>query len=300
MENNNHEVNSIINNGKDPLYSKYDGGFKVPKSFGRRLIIGLVIVALLITASGFIALVPAGHRGVLVQLGAVQNRVLGEGLNFKIPFIQEVVNVEVRIQKTESDQMAASKDLQNVSTKIAVNYSLNKDTVNDLYQEVGLSYEKRIIEPAVSESLKAVTALYSAEQLISKRAEVSSKTKEILTEKLRKYDIDLMEINITQFKFSEEFDRAIESKQKAEQDALKAKRDLERIQIEAQQKIEQAQAEAKSLSLKKQEVTKELVQLKQMEVQEKALEIQSEAIKKWDGKLPTYTGGDSVPFINIK
>ena len=199
--------------------------------------------------------------------------------------------MDVRVEKAESDQTAASKDLQVVTTTVAVNFHLNPEEVNKLYQSVGLSYKERIVDPAVSEALKAATAQYTAEELISKRSEVSTKVKEVLENKLSTYFMQLDEINITEFKFSEEFNNAIEQKQIAEQQALKASLDLQRIEIEAQQKIEQAKAEAESLRLQKQEVTPELVELRKIEAQ-------MEAIKKWDGKLPNVTGG-TVPFIDV-
>lgn len=262
-----------------------------PRNVGRWVL--AVVLLLLVVIIGFrsFTIVEAGHRGIVLQLGAVQPQVLDEGLHFIVPFIQSVVPVEVRVQKAESSQVSASRDLQTVTTTVAVNYHLNGTTVNTLYQNVGMEYKARIVDPAISESLKAVTAQYTAEDLISKRSEVSGKVKETLTTKLALYNMVLDEINITEFKFSEEFDRAIEQKQIAEQQALKAKLDLERVKIEKDQEITRAQAQAEALRLQKQEVTTELIQLREIEAQLKAIE-------KWDGKLPNVTGG-TVPFINV-
>jgi len=251
----------------------------------------IIAVVVIVVALNSFVVVPAGHRGVVLQLGAVKDVVLSEGLHFKIPFIQQVMPVEVRVQKSQSEHTASSKDLQTVSTTVAVNYHLDPNTVNKLYQQVGLSYEDRIVAPAVGESVKAITAKYTAEELISKRPEVSAQIKETLANKLGTYYMVLDEINITEFRFSDEFNAAIEQKQIAEQQALKARLDLQRVQIEAQQKLEQAKAEAESLRLQKQEVTPELIQLRQIEAQMKAIE-------KWDGKLPAVTGG-AAPFIDI-
>ncbi len=233
----------------------------------------------------------AGQRGIVLQLGAVKPVVLTEGFHFKIPFIQQILPIDVRVQKAQTDQTAASKDLQVVTTTVAVNFHLHPEQVNKLYQGVGLAFKERIVDPAVSEALKAVTAQYTAEELISKRSEVSVKVKDVLSTKLATYFMTLDEINITEFKFSTEFNNAIEQKQIAEQQALKAKLDLQRIEIEAKQKIESAKAEAESLRLQKQEVTPELVELRKIEAQ-------LEAIKKWDGKLPNVTGG-AVPFVDV-
>ncbi|NLI92857.1 MAG: prohibitin family protein [Peptococcaceae bacterium] len=253
------------------------------------LIIGLI--AAIVGFKGYVIVEP-GNRGVVVELGAVKSSVLGEGLHLKVPFIQEIIPIEVRVQKAQSEETTSSKDLQVVNTIIAVNYRLDPESVNKLYQEVGLDYKERIVDPAIGESLKAVTAQYTAEELISKRSEVSYKVKETLAKKLSTYYMILDEINITEFKFSPEFNQAIEEKQIAEQQALKANLDLQRIEVEAKQKIEQARAEAESLKLQKDQVTPELVELRKIEAQ-------LEAIKKWDGKLPSITGNGAVPFLNI-
>ncbi|EST54646.1 prohibitin family protein [Brevibacillus panacihumi W25] len=261
------------------------------KQGGRWLVTILVIAVIALLGTQSFAIISAGHSGIVLQLGAVQPKVLQEGLHFKIPFIQTVIPIEVRVQKSETSQTSASRDLQTVSTTIAVNHHLDANSVNKLYQQVGLDYNTRIVDPAIAEALKAVTAQYTAEELISKRSEVSAKVKELLTTKLSTYYIVLDEINIREFTFSEEFNRAIESKQIAEQQALKSKLDLERIKIEKEQEITKAQAQAEALRLQKQEVTPELIQLRQIEAQ-------LEAIRKWDGKMPNVTGG-AMPFIDV-
>lgn len=262
-----------------------------PKMSKSLLMFVLVVILIVVVVLNSYVIVNAGQRGIVLQLGAVRPIVMSEGLHFKIPFIQNVIPVEVRVQKSQSDQTAASKDLQIVTTTVAVNFHLDPNQVNKLYQSVGLSYGERIVDPAIGEAVKAITAQYTAEELISKRSEVSAKIKETLSSKLATYFMVLDEINITEFKFSEEFNNAIEQKQIAEQQALKANLDLQRIEIEAKQKIEQAKAEAESLRLQKQEVTPELVKLREIEAEIKAIE-------KWDGKLPNVTGG-AVPFIDV-
>ncbi|GEN32627.1 MULTISPECIES: prohibitin family protein [Aneurinibacillus] len=259
---------------------------------GKILKFVIPILVLVILAFESFTVVNPGHRGIIVQLGAVKPTVLEEGMHFKLPFIQEVVPVEVRVQKAESNASAASKDLQVVTTNMAVNFHIDPAGVNKLYQNVGMDYKTRIVDPAIGESLKAVTARYTAEQLISRRSEVSQQVKEILSKKLGTYNMVLDEINITEFKFSDEFNRAIEQKQIAEQQALKSRLDLERIKIEKEQTITKAQATAEALRLQKQEVTPELVRLREIEAQQQAIE-------KWDGKLPSTTGG-AIPFINVQ
>ena len=240
-------------------------------------VIALVVIAL---AASSVAIIPAGHKGVLVTMGAVQSGVLDEGINFKLPFVQNVVNVDTRVKKHESDASSASKDLQQITSTIAVNYRLAPDAVDKLYQNIGTNYESNIISPAINECVKAVTAQYTAEELVTKRSDVSVKMKEMLQEKLKDKYIMVDSFNVVDFGFSEQFDKAIEEKQIAEQAALKAKYDLERIKTEGEQAVAQAQAEAEALRLKSQEVTKDLILL--------------EYIQKWDGKLPTYSGGDNA------
>ncbi|MGG1613999.1 prohibitin family protein [Paenibacillus sp. FSL K6-2441] len=261
-------------------------------SVGKWISTAIIVIVVLIVGSNSYAQVEYGHVGLYKTFGKLNDNVLAPGMHFKIPFVQTVIQVNTQVTKTETDTTASSKDLQPVSTHVAVNYSVNKESAYNLMNNIGGNYDTVIINPAVQEIVKEVTARYQAEELIAKRDVVAGEISEHLTSRLAKYDLIVNEINIVNFKFSDAFNQSIEAKQVAQQQALKASNDLKRIQIEAQQKIAQAEAEAEALKLKKQEVTPELVQLKQIEVQEKALE-------KWDGKLPQVTGG-ATPFIDIE
>lgn len=253
---------------------------------------GIVIVLVLIVVGmNSVAQVQFGHVGLYKTFGKLNDKVLTPGLHLKMPFVQEVIQVNTQVTKTETDTTASSKDLQPVSTHVVVNYSVHKESVYKLMNDIGANFDTVIINPAIQEIIKEVTAKYQAEELISLRDQVAGEINEDLTKRLATYNLVVNEINIVNFNFSEAFNQSIEAKQVAQQQALKASNDLKRIEIEAKQKIAQAQAEAESLKLKKQEVTPELVQLKQIEVQEKALE-------KWDGKLPQVTGG-ATPFVDI-
>jgi len=252
-------------------------------------VIAVLAIALIASSS---KAVPAGFVGVRTQFGAVTGGSLSAGLNFKVPFMQKIELMDTRIQKIEADAFAASKDLQIVTSKIAVNFSINPQQAGDLYKEVGVNFKSVIIEPAVQEVVKMATAQYTAEELIAKRGEVSAKMTQFLSEKISKKGIIINDFNVLNFEFSQDFNKAIEQKQIAQQQALKAGQDLERIRIEAEQKIVQAKAEAESLKLQKQEITSEMLQLRKIEAQLKAIE-------KWDGKLPQYNGSDAVPFIDV-
>jgi regulator of protease activity HflC (stomatin/prohibitin superfamily) len=243
----------------------------------------LLIIGMVVLFSSF-TIVDAGERGVLVRLGEVQDVVFGEGLHFKTPLITRVEHMDVRIQKIETDADSASRDLQSVTTTIALNYHLDPEKVNKVYQEVAREYEIRIIHPAIQESVKSATAQFTAEELITKRPEVKNTIRTELANRLNPRSIVVDEFSIVNFSFSKEFDQAIEAKQTAEQRAQKAKRDLERIKLEAQQKIERAKAEAESLRLQREELSSQLLQLRWIE--------------KWDGQTPKYWGQAS-PFIGL-
>lgn len=252
-----------------------------PKAF--KLIV--VVIVLLIVGSSSFAVVGAGERGVVFsKFSGVKDLVLNEGFHFKLPFVEDVVRVDVRVQKSQTDASAASKDLQNVSSTIALNYHIAPDTANKVYQDIGLFFKERVIDPAVQESVKAVAAQFTAEELITRRPEVKDQIKEVLKERLLAFNIVVDEFNIVDFSFSRGFNEAIEAKQTAEQQALKARRDLERIKIEAEQKITQAKAEAESQRLQRETISPIILQLR--------------AIEKWDGHFPQVIGG-AMPFIDV-
>ncbi|HAV42674.1 TPA: HflC protein [bacterium] len=251
----------------------------------------LIVLIALVLSQSFVIIGP-GHRGVVLVFGAVQKKVLGEGLHLRIPLIQKVVHMEVRIKKKQVDAAAASKDLQDTTSTIALNYHILPEDANKVFQQIGQNYEERIIDPAIQEVVKAVTAKYTAIELITQRERVKNDIKGLLEARLKPYSIVVDDFSIVNFSFSQAFAQAIEAKQVAEQMALKAQRDLERVKIEADQKITQAKAEAEALRLQKENVTPQLIQLRQIEANMKAIE-------KWNGVLPQVTT-QTVPFIGVK
>lgn len=261
---------------------------KVPTKL---IVIGGIILLILIFFRPWVQ-VGAGQRGVVLNFGAVQKQVLDEGLHLRIPVMQEIVLMDVKVQKAETDAAAASADLQDVTSRIALNYHVVPDKANIVYQKIGIQFKERIIDPAILEVVKAVTAKYSAEELITKRPAVSEAMKVALAERLIANNIAVDAFSITIFSFSKIFTEAIESKQTAEQLALKAKRDLERIKIEAEQKITAARAEAESLRLQRANISTDLIELRRIEANMKAIE-------KWNGILPQVTGGGAIPMIGL-
>ena len=224
--------------------------------------------------------IKSGEVGIRVRFGKVVNQKTSDGVNFKIPVIEKIVKMNVRVQKVEVKTSSSSKDLQEVDMSLAVNYKIdNKEAVN-LYKTVGKGYKEVILEPAIEESIKAVTSKYTAEELITNRSEVSTKCMEELSKKVKKYGLQVNDFNITNFSFSEEFEKAIEEKQVAEQKVLTAKQELEREKIEAEKIIVAAEAEKKANELKGQTLTDNIIREKM--------------IDKWNGELPKVSGSSNI------
>ena len=181
---------------------------------------------------GAVTVVPAGHTGVVVTMGKVSDRVLDEGMHFKMPFVQQVVMMNNKIQKTEIDSNGVSKDLQTVSSGVAINYHINKDDSAVIYRTIGEGYADTVLQPAIQESMKAITAQYTAEELITKRSAVGEEIGATLAEKVQEYGILIDKFNIINFDFSAEFNDAIEQKQVAEQNKLRAETEKEQKIIE--------------------------------------------------------------------
>jgi len=254
------------------------------------VIIGAILLFLLILRPW--VQIGAGERGIVLNFGAVQKAVLKEGLHFRVPIMQEIVPMDVKVQKSLTNAAASSSDLQEVSSEVALNYHIVPDKANIVYQSIGIQFKERIIDPAVQEVVKAVTAKYTAEELITKRPAVSEAMRANLAERLLAHNIAVDAFSIVGFSFSKIFMEAIESKQTAEQLALKAKRDLDRIKIEAEQKVTAAKAEAESLRLQRANISTDLIELRKIEANLKAID-------KWNGILPQVTGGGAVPFIGV-
>lgn len=256
------------------------------------IIIGVVVLLLIIIFAS-ITIVPTGYVGVKTRFGQVQDDTIQEGLNFKAPFIESIVKIDCRTQKIEYEMEASSKDLQKINAiKTAVNYGVDKQKANVLYREIGKDFNSIIVEPAIYETMKSAIANYTAEELVTKRQEVSNLAQETLTNKLKDKGINITSLSMTDLSFSAEFDQAIEKKQVVEQQTQQAKYELEKAKVENEKKIENARAEAEVMKQQNQEITDKTLELKRLEVQ-KAL------IDKWNGQLPNTTLGENIPMLNI-
>ena len=257
------------------------------------VILGVLAIGL---SSLVFEVVPPGTVGVQTYFGAVQEEVLPEGLHMIFPGMQ-VIPIDVRIQKIEAEASASSKDLQIVTSRVALNFFLDKEQANLIFQSLGLNYQTTIIEPAIQESIKSTTAQFTAEELITRRPDVKESVFLNIRERLAERNIVVTDFSIIDFNFSSEFNRAIEEKQVAEQRALRAQNDLDRIRTEAEQtraraegeaqaNLEIARAEAEAQQLLRETLSPEIIQLR--------------TVEKWNGVLPTVMGGgDSSLFFEF-
>lgn len=246
-------------------------------------IIGIILFFMLIP----FGMIPAGSRGIMLRFGAVTGKVLEEGLYFRLPIAETVSVMDVRLQKEQVEASAASKDLQSVQSTVAANFHIKPDRVADMFKEVGIDYKARLIDPALQESVKATTAKFTAEELVTRREEVREEMKSLLQAKLEPRGIVIDDFNIVNFDFSESFNAAIEAKVTAEQAALTAKNRLEQVKFEAEQRIAEARGKAEALRVESEAIKSSPA----------VLELR--AIEKWDGKLPAVMGSGATPFVNI-
>ena len=246
-----------------------------------RILVTIMIILLVIPT--LFTTIESGEVGIRVRFGKVVGKT-NEGINMKIPIIEKIAKMNVRVQKVEVKTSSSSKDLQEVDMSIAVNYKIDNQKATDLYKNVGKGYKEIILEPAIEESIKAVTSKYTAEELITTRSEVSTKCQEELAKKVGKYGLIINDFNITNFSFSEEFEKAIEEKQVAEQKVLTAKQELEREKIEAEKKLVEAEAEKKANELKNESLTDNIIKEK--------------FIEKWNGEMPKVASSNNMIDIS--
>ncbi len=270
----------------DEYEMKRSAGVESWKRTSRLLGLGAVVLVLLLLNP--IVIIGAGERGVVFsRFTGVQERVMQEGLNFRIPGIEVVVKFDVKTQKLERASDGASKDLQSVNVRTVVNYHLDGEKVAKLFQEVGVDFERKVIEPSIQEAVKAGTALFPVENIIVERPKLKAVITETLGKKLLLYDIVLEDVNLTDITFSAEFNRVVEQKQIEEQKIKTAEYQKRQAEQFKQRTILEAEGEAEKQRLIRLQLTKDIVAM--------------EWIKKWDGKLPeTMLGEGAVPLINFK
>lgn len=277
------------------MFKKKDGTIAT----GRIVATVLVVLVIAAVALSSFVVIPAGHTGVVVTLGKVDEIVLQEGMHFKIPFVQQVVQIDNRIVKLEVTTQAFSKDLQTVSAVLAVNYRISKDMSHSIYKNVGSEYQRVVVEPAVHEVLKAVVAQYTASTLVSDRSVVSIQLDEQIKQKLSVAGIVVEDLNIIDWDFSDEYIQAIEQKQVAEQNLIRAETEKQQALVQAQAQADaliiEANARAQQILIEAEATAKYNDMIKASINQEL---ISFETVNKWDGKLPQVQSG-GTPLIGI-
>jgi len=248
----------------------------------------LVLVVMFIALCNPIAMVGVGERGVKVTLGRVDDsKIYTEGIHFVMPFISKIKTMEIKTQRNNVRTTVYTKDIQQAQITYVLNYNLMPDSAHKMYQQVGVGYRDIIITPVVEGTIKDVIGKWNAQDLVANREEATNDVLVKLQEQLAPKYINVTGFQMIDINYSEVFERAIESKVTAEQEALKAKNKTVQIEEEAKQKIISAEAEAKSMAIRANALTRN-----------KAL-VEYEAVQKWDGKMPQYMMGNSIPFINI-
>ena len=274
-----------------PRYARDE--FRMPAGLGKMVAIGAVVIVGLIVVSGAFGTVGAGQRGVLLRFDAPTGEILEEGLYFKVPFVEDVILMSTQINKYTAPATSSSKDLQVVTTEVTLNYQLNAQRGCGSLSCPAAELRKLVIQPYIQEAVKSTTANYNAEELITQRPAVKTALQELLADRLRPRGLEVVQVSITDFQFSNAFQQAIEAKVTAVQRALEAENALRRVEFEAKQQIEQARAEAKGLELQKAQVTSQLLELRRIEVQR-------EAVGKWNGVMPAVvTSGGPVPMLDV-
>jgi prohibitin 2 len=276
--------------------SKYSGS----RSSNKLIIVAAIVTFVVIIVFMFesVVVVEAGHRGVVLYVGAVENRVLGEGIHYIIPFAEQVVPMEVRTLKFQANASAASNDLQEVQTTIALNYHISPSQANIIYQQLGADYADRIIAPTIQESVKASVAKFNAEELITKRATAKAVIAQSIANTLGARDIVVETVFITDFKFSQAFASQVESKVVAFQKYLTEQNNLRAIQVIANQTVVQAQATARA-NVAKANGESQAIKIITVQLKQSPTYLQWLSINRWNGQLPYAFGSGALPFFQL-
>ena len=260
--------------------------------------LGTFIFIIIILAES-VVIVQAGHRGVVLYLGAVENRVLGEGMHFIVPFAEQVIQLEVRTLKFQAEASAASNDLQEVQSVIALNYHIDPNDANAIFQQLGADYSDRIIAPTIQESVKASVAKFNAEELITKRETAKGVIADTIRNTLSQRNIVVETVFITDFKFSQAFADQIEQKVVAFQKYLTEQNNLRAIQVIANQTVVQAEAQARA-NIAKANGESQAIRIINEQLRQNPQYLQWQGINRWNGQLPYSLGaGGGVPFFQL-
>jgi len=259
----------------------------------------IILVIIVIVMFESVVVVQAGHRGIVLYVGAVENRVLGEGIHFVTPFAEQVIQMEVRTLKFQASATAASNDLQEVQTVIALNYHISPGQANIIYQQLGADYADRIIAPTIQESVKASVAKFNAEELITKRAIAKGVIAQAIGNTLSARNIIVETVFITDFAFSQAFANQIESKVVAFQKFLTEQNNLKAVQVIANQTVVQAEATARA-NVAKASGESQAIKVITAQLKQSPDYLQWLSINRWNGKMPyALASGGGSPFSQL-
>ncbi len=287
------DLNEVINEFKKQfgIESKKQGGGNMEKDImGKLLLPAVLVVAVMLAFSAFF-IVPPGEVAIKTRLGAIVDS-YGEGMHFKLPFLESVTKFSIQIQRANIKTQAFSKDLQTMNAHLVVNHRIEQGTAVSIFRNLGPNYVENIVDPAVQEVFKAIAARYSAERVISERNELVMEINKEVKERLTAKQIVVTDISVVDLDFTEQFLKAVEDKQVADQQAQMAGKLVEKAKRDAEQQIAKSRGEAEALRMQREQVTPALIELRKVDAQLKAIE-------KWNGVLPGYVGA-GVPFISIE
>lgn len=246
------------------------------------------IILLMMLSMTACSVIGPGERGIRFYIGKASEGVESPGAYLWVPFFMGMKKINVQVQKSDIRTSAASKDMQEITTEVAVNWKLSPDKVVSTYKQVGDEDDilQRILIPAVSEVLKASTAQHTAEEILKKRAELKAAIDLGLKERLAAYGIDLFDVSIVHLSFTKGFEAAVEAKQIAEQRSKQAAYEADKATQDAKAEVERAKGQAHAQELIRASMTGQI--------------LQQRAIEKWDGHFPQVMGSGALPFINLK
>jgi len=267
-------------------------------NIGKIAAVVITFIVIIVVMFESVVIVEAGHRGVVLYLGAVENRVLPEGVHFVIPFVEQVVQMEVRTQKFQAEASAASNDLQEVQTVIALNYMIDPKEANKVYQLLGVNYADRVISPTIQEAVKASVAKFNAEELVTKRETAKGVIAQAIRNTLTSNNILTENVFITDFKFSDSFAAQIEQKVVAFQKYLTEQNNLRAVRVIANQNVVQAEAAARA-NIAKASGESEAIKIITGQLRSSPEYLQWQAINRWNGQLPYASGSGAVPFFQL-
>lgn len=270
---------------KDPA------GGKMEKDLSGKLLLPVLAVALIVLSFSTFFIVSPGEVAVKARLGKIVDS-YEEGLHFKVPLMESIIKFSIQIQRADIKTQAFSKDLQTMNVHLVVNHRIQKGTVVSIYRNLGPNYVETIVDPTVQEIFKSIAAKFSAERIIADRNILVEEINTVAKEKLMKQEIIVTDISVVDLDFTEQFLKAVEDKQVADQQAQMSGKLVEKAKRDAEQQIAKSHGEAEALRMQREQVTPALIELRKVDAQLKAIE-------KWNGVLPGYVGA-GVPFISIE